>query len=77
MRGIMRILLEERAARQIAREEHIPLTGFIGMLLMACEERILTTDEMRKLLDECRSQGTHYSQALVDEACQMCEELRK
>jgi predicted nucleic acid-binding protein len=75
--GISRILLEERAARQVARQMGIPLTGFIGVLLMACDEQLLTPAEMHALLEICRQQGTRYSDDLVDRACQLCEGLRK
>jgi predicted nucleic acid-binding protein len=75
--GVSRILLEERAARQVARQMGIPLTGFIGVLLMACDEQLLTPVEMRALLEMCRQQGTRYSNVLVDEVCQLCKELRK
>jgi predicted nucleic acid-binding protein len=75
--GTSRILLEERAARQVAEELGLPLTGFIGVLLMACDEQLLTPAEVRALLEACRQQGTRYSDDLVDKVCQQCEELRK
>ncbi len=74
--GATRLLVEELAARQIAKEEGIEITGFIGMLLLACEERVLTPNEMRDLLETCRQQGTHYSQTLIDDVCKMCAELQ-
>jgi len=75
--GVSRILLEERAARQVAQQLGLPLTGFIGVLLMACDERLLTPAEMRVLLETCRQQGTRYSDDLIDQVCQQCEELRR
>jgi predicted nucleic acid-binding protein len=73
--GAPRVLVEELAARRVSSEENVPISGFIGLLLLACEERVLTSDEMRRLLNECRRQGTHYGLALIDEMCLMCERL--
>lgn len=73
--GATRLLVEELAARQIAKEEGIEITGFIGILLLACEDRALTPGEMRNLLEMCRQQGTHYSQTLIDDVCKLCGEL--
>lgn len=75
--GVSRILLEERAARQVAQQLGLPLTGFVGVLLLACDEGLLTPAEMRALLETCRQQGTRYSDELIDGVCQQCEELRK
>lgn len=72
---VKRLLIEELAARQIAKEEGIDITGFIGILLLACGEKDLTPDEMRQSLETCRQQGTHYSQTLIDDVCRMCAEL--
>ena len=70
-----RVLLEESAARQVSREEGVSITGFIGVLLLACEEHVLMPDEMRRLLNECRRQGTHYGSDLIDSVCSICERL--
>lgn len=75
--GASRVLVEELAARQVSREENVLFTGFIGVLLLACEEQVLTPDEMRRLLNECRRQGTHYGSALIDNVCSLCERLRQ
>ncbi len=70
-----RVLLDERAARQVATAEGIALTGFVGVLLLACEERLLNSASLRAVLEMCRQQGTHYGPNLVDTACQLCEEM--
>lgn len=75
--GATRLLVEELAARQIAKEEGIEITGFIGILLLACEDRALTAGELGDLLETCRQQGTHYSQTLIDDVCRLCAELRQ
>lgn len=72
---IERLLLEERAGRAIAQAEGIAITGFVGVLLLACEEGLLQPSEIRLLLNDCRRQGTYYAQAFIDAVCQMAEEL--
>lgn len=74
--GAARILLEERAAREVARDLGLPLTGFIGVLLRACRDKLLTANEMRELLETCRRQGTRYSNELIAEMARKCEEVR-
>jgi len=69
------ILLEERAARQVAREMGLPITGFIGILLMACWDKVLQPVEMRHLLEMCRRQGTRYSEELIESVCRLCQEV--
>lgn len=70
-----RILLEEEAARQIADNLNIPITGFIGVLLLACADGHLSPKEMQDLLETCRQQGTRYSNLLVAEAVKRCREV--
>ncbi len=73
--GAERILLEEKVARQIAQAMGLPITGFIGILLMACQEQVLSPTEMRSLLETCRRQGTRYSHELVDRVCHLCQKV--
>src|SRR5713101_3722174 len=60
------ILLDERAARKVAQELGLPLTGFPGVLGRAGLDGLLTQDEIRQLLQTCRRQGTHYSDELIE-----------
>ena len=76
---MVRLLLEEKAAREVATRLHLPLSGFVGILLSACQDGILTAEEVRGLLRDCRRQGTHYSEALIAETyrrCIRCIEMR-
>jgi predicted nucleic acid-binding protein len=72
-----RILLEEKAARETAKSLGLPLTGFIGVLLRACRDSLLTPDEMRTLLADCRRQGTRYSDELIAEMHHRCQEVKQ
>jgi predicted nucleic acid-binding protein len=60
------ILLDEKAARKVAQELGLPLTGFPGVLGRAGLDGLLTQDEIRQLLQMCRQQGTHYSDELIE-----------
>lgn len=70
-----RILLEEKAARQVAVSLNISVTGFVGVLLLACADGHLSPSGMQDLLETCRRQGTRYSNPLVAEAVKRCREV--
>ena len=72
-----RLLLEEKAAREVATRLRLPLSGFVGVLLSACQDEILTAEEARSLLQDCRRQGTHYSEALIADTYRRCVEMRR
>lgn len=62
------VLLEEQAARLVARELGLNFTGFVGILIAAARVGLLTSDEVRAALETCRRKGTFYSDALTEEA---------
>lgn len=64
--GRVRILLDELAARAVAEEAGLQVTGFPGVVGRAGLDGLLTKDEIRHLLDLCQQQGTHYSNQLID-----------
>ena len=64
------ILLDEKAARKVARELGLSITGFPGVVGRAGLDGVLTRDEIRQLLMICHQQGTHYSEDLIEEVAQ-------
>lgn len=62
---IDQILLDERAARSVARSMGLSLTGFPGMVGRAGQDGLLTAAEIRQILETCRRQGTRYGAALI------------
>ena len=62
------ILLEEKAARDVAQHIGLEVTGFVGVLIQACRDGLLEPDDIRTLLHECRSRGTRYTDALIEDA---------
>jgi len=66
------ILLEEKAAREVSFELGLPVTGFVGVLVKAARQNLLSADEVQKLLKICQLQGTRYSNAFIEEAVKQC-----
>jgi len=66
------ILLEEKAAREVAFKLGLPVTGFVGVLVKASLHGLLRAGEVRELLKICQQQGTRYSDAFIEEAVRLC-----
>ncbi|MDY6803147.1 MAG: hypothetical protein SXA11_04990 [Cyanobacteriota bacterium] len=64
--NVAMILLDEKAARQVACELGLNITGFPGVLGRAGLDGILTKDEIRQLLKTCQQQGTYYGDKLIE-----------
>lgn len=64
------LLLDELAARAIAMENGLTISGFAGALLLAVSEGLISADILRDKLEQCRRQGTHYSLAFIDQVYQ-------
>lgn len=62
----MEIVLDEQAARNIAKERGVFVVGFAGILIRACRERYITAEEVRESMLECQLQGTHYASSFID-----------
>lgn len=61
-----RILLDELAARAVAEDEGLRITGFPGVVGRAGLDGLLTRNDIRRLLTLCQRQGTHYSNRLIE-----------
>ena len=59
------LLLDELAARAVAQELRLQITGFPGVLLLAVQDGMITPSDLADRLEECRAQGTHYSVELI------------
>ncbi len=67
---IAQIFLDERAARNVAQELGLRITGFPGVLGRAGLDGLVMQDEIRQLLKTCQQQGTHYSDAPIETVAQ-------
>jgi predicted nucleic acid-binding protein len=63
------LLLDELAARAVAKELELTLAGFAGVLLVAVQEGLLTAEELKRRLEACQRQGTHYSDVFIEQVC--------
>jgi predicted nucleic acid-binding protein len=64
--GCTLTLLDELAARVVAEEEGLRITGFPGVVGRAGLDGLLTKNDIRHLLSLCQQQGTHYSNRLIE-----------
>lgn len=71
------LLLDELAARAIARQLGIRLSGFPGVLLLAVQTGLLTADGLKVRLERCRQQGTHYGTAFIQQVYEMAHQNRR
>lgn len=58
-------LLDEKAARAVAAEIGLRVTGFPGILARAGADGLITKAEIHRLRESCQQQGTHYNDALI------------
>jgi len=65
------LLLDELAARAIAKQRQIKLSGFPGVLLLAVQLGLISAEELKVRLDHCRVQGTHYSVSFIQQVYEM------
>lgn len=71
------LLLDELAARAIAKQMGVKLSGFPGVLLLAVQGELLSAEELRKRLERCREQGTHYGAAFIKQVYEMAKPMRR
>ena len=71
------LLMDELAARTIAKEEGVKLSGFPGVLLMATRTGIISAEDMRERLELCRARGTHYSLKFIQQVYKMGKRNRR
>ena len=63
--GSALLLVDELAARAVAAEAGLTISGFAGVLLWAVEAGLLSARELKERLEACRRQGTHYSESFI------------
>lgn len=71
------LLLDELAARAIARQMSIRLSGFPGVLLLAVQGGLISVEELKARLEECRKQGTHYRASFIQQVYEMAKHGRR
>jgi len=69
------VLLDERAARMVAKERNQKLSGFAGLLIQATEKRIITPEQAKQFLEICQQQGTRYTRGFINSVYEMFKEV--
>jgi hypothetical protein len=59
------VLLDEKAARNVAAGSGLRVTGFPGILARAGQDAMLTSADIRRMLKQCQRQGTQYSKEVI------------
>lgn len=70
------ILLDERAAREVAKARGLSVIGFAGLLIRVCKAQQLTPEEVREIMLKCVSLGTHYAEVFIENICRQLKEER-
>jgi predicted nucleic acid-binding protein len=73
--GAVVILLDELAAREVARRRGYAITGFPGILYYAVQHTHITPEEARALLYACQNEGTYYSTQFIESLYQKMREV--
>lgn len=63
-----RIILDDKRAREAALHEHLPVIGTVGVILLACRRKLITTEQGQELLDKLYSGTAYISKRLYLEA---------
>lgn len=71
------LLLDELAARDIARQMGVKLSGFPGALLLAVQGGLISAEELKARLEVCRKQGTHYGTNFIQQVYEMAKHSRR
>ena len=67
------LLLDELAAREIAKQMGAKLSGFPGVLLLAVQVGLISAEELKARLEACRYKGTHYGAELIEQVYEMAK----
>jgi predicted nucleic acid-binding protein len=71
------LLLDELAAREIAKQMKVRLSGFPGLLLLAVQGSLITAEKLKQRLERCRRHGTHYGVAFIRQVYEMAKNKRR
>lgn len=71
------LLLDELMARTIVKQLNLKLSGFPGVLLLAVQGGLISAEDLRKRLEQCRAQGTHYSVIFIQQVYKMAKQGRR
>lgn len=70
--GAVQLLIDEKAARKVAKERNLPLIGTVGVLLLAKKRGFLYS--VKEVLDEMEAQGMRISTHLYEQVVILAQE---
>jgi predicted nucleic acid-binding protein len=71
------LLLDELAARAVARQLNIKFSGFPGVLLLAVQAGLISAEDLKARLEKCRTEGTHYGITFIQPFYRMAKQSRR
>lgn len=71
------LLVDELAARAVAKQTGLKLSGFPGALLLATQGGLISAEELKARLEICREQGTHYGATFIRQVYEMAKQCRR
>jgi len=71
------LLVDELAARAIAKQMGVRLSGFPGVLLLAVQASLISAEELKVRLEKCQQQGTHYGVTFIKQVYEMAKHGRR
>ena len=71
------LLVDELAARAVAKQAGVKLSGFAGVLLLAAQTKLISAEDLKTRLEMCREQGTHYGVSFIENIYNMAKQRRR
>ena len=65
------LVIDERKGRKVAQKLGITITGTIGILIQAHDEKIISTEDIKIYLEQLRNSNIRLSESLIQEALSM------
>lgn len=62
------LIMDERKGRKVAEKMGITLTGTVGILIQAFNEKMISADDVKLCLQNMRNQNIRISESLVEKA---------
>ncbi|MCL4867991.1 MAG: hypothetical protein KJ063_03395 [Anaerolineae bacterium] len=69
--------MDELAARAVAKQNRVRLSGFPGVLLLAVQMGLISAAELKNRLEICQLQGTHYGVKFIEQVYEMAKKGQK
>lgn len=71
------LLIDELAARAVAAQANVKLSGFPGVLLLAVQAGFISAETLKIRLEICRKKGTHYGKNFIRQVFRMAKQRRR